>query len=32
MIQITVNGIAHSLDDDTSMPLLYALRNRLAGR
>jgi aerobic-type carbon monoxide dehydrogenase small subunit (CoxS/CutS family) len=29
MITLTVNGVAHSLDIDPSMPLLYALRNHL---
>ena len=29
MITLTVNGTAHKLDIDPSMPLLYALRNHL---
>lgn len=29
MITLTVNGVAHTLDIDPSMPLLYALRNHL---
>ncbi len=29
MITLTVNGVAHNLDIDPSMPLLYALRNHL---
>ncbi|OZI19956.1 (2Fe-2S)-binding protein [Bordetella genomosp. 9] len=29
MITLTVNGTAHELDIDPSMPLLYALRNHL---
>jgi nicotinate dehydrogenase subunit A len=29
MINLTVNGVSHSLDIDPSMPLLYALRNHL---
>ena len=29
MITLTVNGVAHTLDLDPSMPLLYALRNHL---
>lgn len=29
MITLTVNGVAHDLDIDPSMPLLYALRNHL---
>ncbi len=27
MIEITVNGVAHRLDDDPDMPLLWALRD-----
>ncbi|MFL9897963.1 (2Fe-2S)-binding protein [Paraburkholderia sediminicola] len=29
MIQLSVNGVTHSIEVDASMPLLYALRNRL---
>jgi nicotinate dehydrogenase subunit A len=29
MVTLTVNGVAHDLDIDPSMPLLYALRNHL---